>query len=358
MLGAATAILIGTKITSALFIAVPFILNFLKTVYQESLQENNSPVKNAAFLVTYWAIVGVLFFMFNPHVLINPLKYIIFFVSNKAVWIDAVKVPFAEMLLIWAKQIAKCVGFPIALLALGGILVPGKKHLRYKAMMIFFMLGYLLIWRWLLPVRYVIFIAPLVCMFAAHLCILIFEREHKVFKYIGTACIVITLGYSVYLCLNGIYLRFADTRPPAGKYIAERIPPGSSIGLSAVSEKYTWKTHRWRYPRVDSQKHIIINFLERPDYLIMSSYDFNPIIKTLKSGKLSADYELDRSYHKEWYRLSAPSPEIFRFYDDLFIKKNSEYALIKKFNINVNVPVEFPPPEIRIYKRQKNVNRS
>jgi hypothetical protein len=83
----------------------------------------------------------------------------------------------------------------------------------------------------------------------------------------------------------------------------------------------------------------------------MSSYDFRPIIKTLESGKLSSNYKLEKAYHKEWYRLSSPSPEVFRFYDYLFNKKKFDYELVKKFYINVNVPIEFPAPEIMVFRK-------
>jgi hypothetical protein len=352
MLGVATGILIGTKITAALFIAVPFILNFLKTLHPNGLEENNSPTKNAILLVPYWAVTGIVFLTFNPHIVIDPIKYVHFFVKENSVWIDAVKVPISDMFLIWANHIAKCVGFPVAFLALGGILIPGKKYLRYKCSIILFIICYFFIWRWLLLARYIILVTPFLCMFAAHLCILILDRKHKVFKFLGTACIVITLGYSVYLCLNGIYIRLTDTRVAAGKFIEENLTPGSTIGISRVSKKYTWKTHKWMYPHVNFKKFKELDLLEKPDFLIMSSYDFGSIVETLKSDKLSSDYKLDSAYHKEWYRSTAPSPELFKFYDNLFIKNSIEYELMKKFNINVNVPVEFPAPEILIFKRQ------
>ena len=355
ILGVATGILIGTKITSALFIAVPFILNLLKTLYPNGSEENNSPTKNAIFLVAYWAVAGIVFLTFNPHIAIDPIKYVQFFLIEKSVWIDAVKVPISDMFSIWAREIATCVGFPIAFLAIGGILIPGKRYLRYKCSVIIFIICSLFIWRWHLQARFVIFVIPFFCMFAAHLCILILDRKHKAFRLLGTACIVITLSYSVFLCLNGLYIRLADTRVAAGKFIEENLPTGSTIGISRVSDKYTWKTHRWRYPRVNFIKFKELDLLEEPDYLVMSSYDFDRIIKTIKSGKLSFNYKLDKANHKEWYRLSAPSPEIFRFYDNLFIKKNLEYDLVKKFYINVNVPIEFPAPEILIFKSRKKI---
>jgi hypothetical protein len=356
--GVATGILIGTKITSGLFLAVPFILISLKTLYPNGSEQNKSPTKNAIFLITYWAVTVILFLVFNPHVVIDPIKYVDFFLKEKSVWIDAVKVPISDMLLIWTKQMAKCLGFPLAILAIGGILIPEKKYLQYKCSILFFIISYFLVWRWLLPARYIIFVTPFLCMFAAHLCILILDRKQQVFKLIGTGCIIITLGYSIYLCLNGIYIRLADTRVAAGKFIEESLPSGSTIGISRVSDKYTWKNHPWRYPRVNFNKFKELDLLEKPDFLIMSSYDFAPILRTIRSGKLSSNYQLDKAYHKWWYRLSAPSPEIFRFYDYLFNKKKIEYELVKKFDINVNVPIEFPAPKILIFKRQKKINQN
>lgn len=119
VLGVATGILIGTKITSALFIAVPFILNFLKTVSPIGSEENNSPTRNAIFLLAYLAVAGITFLAFNPHTVIDPIKYVRFFIKEKSVWIDAVQVPIADMFLIWVKQMDKCVGFPLVILAWG-----------------------------------------------------------------------------------------------------------------------------------------------------------------------------------------------------------------------------------------------
>ena len=184
---------------------------------------------------------------------------------------------------------------PNSVLTLGGILIPGEKYFRYKGTIILFIIGSLFIWRWYLPARFVIFIAPFLCMFAAHLCNLMLDRKHNVLKFIGTAFIAITLSYSIYLCLNGLYIRLADTRVAAGKFIEENLPAGSTIGFSRVSNIYTWKTHSWRYHRVNFIKYRELDLLQHPDFLIMSSYDFVRIIDTIKSGKLSSDYELIES---------------------------------------------------------------
>jgi hypothetical protein len=80
--------------------------------------------------------------------------------------------------------------------------------------------------------------------------------------------------------------------------------------------------------------------------------DAQKILYTLNSEKIGNDYVLPKRYNKEWYRYSAPSPRIFKFYDDWLIKKTSGYRLLETFHRKVNVPLEFAPPEIRIYKKK------
>lgn len=48
-----------------------------------------------------------------------------------------------------------------------------------------------------------------------------------------------------------------------------------------------------------------------------------------------------------------PSEEVFRFYDNILNEKGKKYKyrLIKKFEKNIFIPIEFPPPQIRTYER-------
>jgi len=94
-----------------------------------------------------------------------------------------------------------------------------------------------------------------------------------------------------------------------------------------------------------------MNFLNKPEFLILNMNDAEKILNTINSGKLGQDYVLQKAYYKDWYRYSAPSPRIFKFYDDLLVKNNSGYVLEKTFQRNVNEPLEFAPPEVRIYKK-------
>jgi len=232
-----------------------------------------------------------------------------------------------------------------------GCQVSGRKNLRYKIAIIIFLACYFGFWRWAMRARYIIMIAPIICMFAAYICVRLMSERNQVLKWAGGGVIAIVLVFSVYNVRAGIYLRLNDTRPPAARYISESVPVGATLGIAGVSEEYPWKTHRWEYPEVNFKRYKEADFLKYPEIVILSSYAFTPVLRTLASQKLGPGYVLDEAYHWEWFLFSPPTPRIFHFYDELMNQHNSRYVLLKKFNRDVNVPIEFPPPEILIYKR-------
>jgi hypothetical protein len=255
------------------------------------------------------------------------------------------------MLRIWQRETVAALGGGVALLALLGMLIPGKANLRYKLALIAFVVLYTGFWRWFLKGRYVIAVAPILCLFAAHLCVRLLDSRWRMPKWIGGGAVAVVFLTSLSSVLSAIHLRLNDTRPPAARYLLENIPAGTTVGIAGVSEKYPWKTHRWRYPRVDFTRFKAVDFLQEPDILILSSYDYQPVLHTLESGRLGSGYVLDEAYHREWYRFAAPSPGIFEFYDRLLNQNDGRYVLFKSFSTEVKVPLEFPPPEIRIYRR-------
>jgi hypothetical protein len=118
-----------------------------------------------------------------------------------------------------------------------------------------------------------------------------------------------------------------------------------------VSERYTWKTHAWRYPRIDWDRFEERSFLDGPDVLLLSSYDFSQVQRTLASGKLGADYVLAEEHRRDWYRYSSPSARMFRFYDELLNIGTAPYELARSFRVDARARIVFAPPEIRIYRR-------
>jgi dolichyl-phosphate-mannose-protein mannosyltransferase len=353
-LGLASGLLVGTKTVLGIFFCIPFLLSFLNLIYPQNSFNADQPkfLQQSKLLITYVFVAAVVFILFNPQIFLDINKYIAFYLKEKHDWVDRTRGTIEQIIPIWGGNTIKSVGTCIPVLALIGIIFPGKKELRLKIMLIIFVILYYGFWRWFLSPRYVIVITPILCIFAANACILIFHQKSMALRRISILIIIISIGYSLYWCGSGIYLRLNDTRTSAAKFIAQKITKGTTIGYSGVSERYTWKTHSWRYPKIDPNQFRIIDFLSKPEVLVINFDDANAILKTLKSDKLLSNYILPEIYHKDWYRYSAPSPKIFKFYDELLLNKKSNYILLKTFNRKFNVPLEFAPPEIKIFTKK------
>lgn len=356
ILGIASGFLIGTKTVLGIFMCIPFILNILQNFSPTSppgdSDANPIPMRvRATRLLFYAGIAFVIFILFHPHIFLDFEKYIAFYMREKHDWVDRSRDTITQLLLTWEGNTVKAVGPFLPILALFGMIFPGKHNRRFKLMLVFFVIAYYGFWRWFLSPRYVIVVTPILCIFAANACMLMIRQKHKVVKFAAVALITITTLHSLYWCISGVSLRFNDTRLSATKFIMDNIPAGTVLGLSSVSEKYDWRIHRWNYPKIDFKRYRVTNFIYQPEILILNSSDFEKVIDTIRSGKLSEKYVLPQKYHREWYRYSPPSPRMFKFYEDLLIKGSMPYKLIKTFKREVNVPLEFAPPEIRIYRK-------
>jgi hypothetical protein len=353
LLGIASGMLIGTKITGGLFVAVPIALALLRIRQYNSndLYTTNAASNFLRNIIIYISTVIIVFLLYHPHVYLDPEKYINFFLREKRDWVDRTSVSFWGMFLIWVKSTITSVGLPVTILSIIGFIFPKKYNSKFQYALIFFLVLYYGFWRWFMLPRYLISVAPIICIFAANACIYFFEFKNAVIKLVAIGAIVTSIATSFYLCVSGINLRFRDTRPAAAKYIMQNIEKGRSIGIGYVSEKYPWKTFSWRHPKINFAKYKEMDFLNNPDIIILSSDDFHQIIETLNSDKINGEYALGKKYYKEWYRYSPPSVKILRFYDNFFNQDRSNYSLMIAFKKDINVPVEFPPPEIRIYKK-------
>jgi len=109
-------------------------------------------------------------------------------------------------------------------------------------------------------------------------------------------------------------------------------------------------------PKIDPLKYKIADPLEKPEFIILTSYDYTKMEGALLSGKLH-DYNWDKNYSTEWYMNIPPSHDVFLFYEDILNGKGNKfkYRLLKKFEKKIYIPIEFPPPQIRIYQRSDNI---
>jgi hypothetical protein len=169
----------------------------------------------------------------------------------------------------------------------------------------------------LLP-RYLILVMPVLAILSARYLYTITTSEHYWLKMSGWIVIILVLAYSFLYTIQGVVSRYPDSRTQAVSFIRQNIPAGSEIGIAYSSEEFGWKNHIWRYPKIDSKRYKIKNFLDKSEYVIISDYDSRPIKDTLLRNILEDDMTLPEAYSREWYGNSPPSPKIFTFFKELY----------------------------------------
>ena len=348
LLGVASGLLLGTKIVGGIFLVIPTALICRKIL------ASGHWLSQSKRLAGYILVALCVLMMTTPHIFLHPRNYYDTWMQVKTVYYDNQQRSFFEMLKIWGSNTIAVVGWPVAILFFIGVMRCGKKDLPHKcSLLLFASLHYLFFRSDLLP-RYIIIVAPIFCIFAAWGCVSLIQSNSEFLKYSGIASLCAAIAYSACLCIAGISMRFNDTRTQAARYIAENIPRGETIGIGFVSETFGWREHIWQYSPINFKTYKESSFLNKPTIVVLSSYDFERMEAALKSPKLSKDYQWDEKYNNDWYLSSPPSPNVFKFYDELLNNKGKEYVLIKTFTKRMLAPIEFPPPEIRIYRKNLN----
>lgn len=263
--------------------------------------------------------------------------------------------PFTQLApTIWLGAFSKMVtsfGAPLAAASLTGLVVPLRRRSAADWAPALTLAGVLVGFGDALLPRYLILVAPSVALLASG-ALLSFHRERPRWRRLAALVLIggVTL-YSFLYSAAGAVSRLGETRTEATRYLAESIPAGATVGVAYTATQYAWESHAYRYPSLDRDRTQYVDFLQRPQVVVVSSYDLEPIRRALASEELLPGYEWPEAIDDVWYRGAEPTPEIFRFYDEL-IHHQGPYCLIERFSPRVLVPIEFPPPEIRIYARE------
>jgi len=240
---------------------------------------------------------------------------------------------------------------PITILAVIGMLTLNGNQWRLKLALIIFLLLYTLSFRhslFFFP-RYIIFVAPIFCLFAATSCITLLRNQHTVLRWLGVTAASLAIIYSAGISAIGAIARNTDPRVDAAQFISKSYPGEIKIGFSMISEKYIG-THRWRNPRIVNNQHQVVSILEEPDVIVTNSYVLDQIEPALNSPHLQEAYVWDPEENRMWYRYSPPSPRLFEFYEQL-LEGAGSYKLKKVFPRSASAGIEYAPPEIRIFER-------
>ncbi|MBI1315088.1 phospholipid carrier-dependent glycosyltransferase [bacterium] len=350
-------LLCGTKLTGFFFLAVPFAM--LGIEWWESRSDQSTGREPISWLfrnlvVIFLPVAGLVFAVSTPHVVLSFGEYLEFMQRQKLQWYDRSAPTIAETGAAWFHGASDTIG-PIGTLYVVVLICVAdwtKERRRLLWPTVLFVVGYFLFWRNYLPARFVAFVAPLLCVLAAPGVIAISRQmgqgdksfERRTFGFI----IFLLLGPPVWQTGAETLARWNDPRTESARFIHDEIPAGTSIGMATDSTEYTWRHHQWRYPRIDWTRYRETPFLDRPEVLVVSSIELDLMRDALQSEKLLDGFVWDERFRSDWYQLTPPSPEVFRFYDDLLHGRS--YELIRRFSVPANPETGGLYPAVFVYR--------
>ena len=355
--GAALGMLVGTKYTGAIAV-VPLLV--LVVAYQRSrhpdcLWRQGIAVCRDPVIWVVCISALVVFLITTPGIWLNPVAFYSSLEYERARMLQS-SLPLWDIE-VWRNlliQVCRTMGWPLAISAFLGLWVSiAACYGAFEISIVLLTVVFVVAFGNALLARYLIMLLPVFALLSARF-LLAFSPARCPYARFGgllvAFCVLLHAGcYSVLAVVS----RYPDTRSIAAQYIREHIPPGSTIGIAYTSARHGWKRHGWRYPSIDFNVLPYVDFLEGPQFVIVSSYDGDQIRQTLETGVLSSAFALPPSLAHQWYENSPPSPAIFNFFHELYYSEDSAYTLVRKFSPpHLFAPIEFPPPVIEIFRRR------
>lgn len=351
MLGAVAGVLAGTKLTGMFFLAMPFVLaGCTKALPEPEYGRGKVTIEWASLLLIFLPVAGLVFCVSSPQVVLDPQGYIDFMLQQKANWYDRPDPSPIAVLREWAWGTGACLGPVTACLSLCGLVLLRAPRRAAKLSCAGFVLGYYLFWQGYLPPRFVIFVAPLLCLFAGNLLDRLFDNSQPGLRGLGRGLFAIALSVSAGVTLCGIYERWTDARTEAAEFLQDRYSSGTRLGIATDSLRYNWRHHQWRYPPVDFKRYSETHFLDQPDVLVVTSFEIDVMRTALESEHLDADLQWDPARASDWYQNQPPTAEVFRFYRGLL--EGSEYELVRRFEHFLPLSFGGIAPTVFVYERR------
>jgi hypothetical protein len=379
--GISLGLLVGTKYTGGLAI-IPLAILFI-TQQKRSNDVSNSLRRNVLSILRDSRLWIILLFTLGAFLISTPglIRHPFAFMASlkyEGGRLAGSYLPLydPQTYVILFNSLSRAIGRPLAVVSLLGLILSLFRRKDILIALAIMLLVFALYFGSSIQDRYYILVMPVLAIFASSFLFFIVEvsqklvgkltdqmiedsrladhSQHKSLLSTSTRIAAYSLAglvclHAIFYSFGGVISRYPDTRTQAAQYISENIPLGSSVGFGHAAKDYE---HSWHFPRVDKKSHEKKNFLKHPDYIILSSYDFDPIRKTIIRGILNPDYSLPRKYWKEWYLSSPPTSDIFKLNEELWLGTSQEYYLLEKFlPRNLYASIEFPVPIIEIYAR-------
>ena len=353
--GIALGLCIGTKYT-----AVVGIIPVLLLYFQEASKASGNYV-SIKFLRLFLGIQNLLwilgiamivFLITTPGIIVFP-QHLGESLEFETARLAQSALPFYHPR-VYLNQIASmgaALGWPLAISSLIGIVLVFIRRERVASSWAVMVIVYsIYLGNAMLP-RYWIIMMPLLAIFASYFLLVIVQSPVHWKRMIGYSIAALTCSYTFIYAIAGIVSRYPDPRIEAAHFFEANVPKGVSFGFGNISDEFI---HLWRYPKIDPEVYQASKMLKRPDYIILTSYEYEAIRETISRKILDSNYRLPQAYWDEWYRRQPPTARQFRFNEALWLGKDPEYCLMKKFAPRLlNPNIEFPPPTIEIFTKQR-----
>ena len=350
VLGALTGLLTGIKYSGAI-VVVSIALILLKVLSE--VEGRNQKQKSIIGGLISATTAMFTFLITTPTILVNP-KAFRESMNILSIFVGGQRVPLwnIQPLSMDYNFLVDAIGAPLAWLMLFGIVFAFRKSEWHISLpLVLMMVVYILyFWGSMIP-RYYILILPILCLLAARGAASLLNSHNLYFRGGMVTALAVTIIYSLFYTIAGMVLMLNDTRSEASAYIQANIPAGATVGYWYIGSTFRGG---WELPFVDPEIYRFADNLDSPEYVILTSQKYLPFAQALSSTYLSADYVWDPQFAFAWYMGRIPDPEVFEFYDYFLngVGEKYHYELIEVFDpLNINIPIEFPPPGIRIYRR-------
>ena len=333
--GMVLGLLVGTKYTGAFAIYAMVVLYGYTLVSHVRRENSNIRFDHRKFhgnLLLCGGVALVTFFLTTPGILLHFDAFLDSMndVTRQIGWKSKPRSDMQTWVTVFHK-FERGVGLPLACLFLFGMFFPYKKNV-YEWSFLAIVVVFFMYFEAKIRPRYIILIAPLIAIIASHVVFWLTERSRRPLRVAGFFLLIFVPMYSFGHSVIGVYMRLDDTRTQAAQYIHHRFPEGTTLGIAYAPKDWSWKMHRWRNPRIDASQFRVMDVLDYPEVVLVSSLvKLGHIKKALHSDKLSEEFVWDQRYNDEWRKASPPSPRMFRFFHELFESDRSRYRLVKTF---------------------------
>ena len=339
-LGLAAGALLGTKIAAAVALVAPLTL----------LVAGRSQHR----LVGRWALAGgiaaAVFLITTPALVVKTGDYLAFMSDQHATWVAARPHDLLSILAVQAASLGTALGWPTALLGLAGLAAAvarseARDRLGHLALLAV-LLAHVVFWRGYAPARFALLVVPMLCLYAA-LSLVLLLTAGGVLRRAGLGALALAFAFSAWATAGGLRQRTGDDpRTLAAREIVVVVPQGATVALAAATESDPWTGHAWRYPRLPDGAYVFKALLDRPAYIVTTSYVLRriaPLVARPEGGVATQD-------EVRWFHGRVPSPPELHFYRAL-LGGTAGYTLERSWKPAGVDPVEFAAPEIRLYRR-------